>query len=92
MNSLSIIHRHKDGMKSANDPAEMLLFHGTESEYVDAICRENIDWRLCGRNGTRFGRGEFLLTHTACIDLGSAEPHLHVQSKNGTHTDTQTKL
>ncbi|XP_062374349.1 protein mono-ADP-ribosyltransferase PARP12-like isoform X2 [Sardina pilchardus] len=38
---------------------EKFLFHGTKSEYVDAICRENIDWRVCGENGTFYGRGSY---------------------------------
>lgn len=47
--------------KAGRDVAERFLFHGTKAEYVDAICRENIDWRLCGENGTNFGRGEFMI-------------------------------
>ncbi|XP_029598324.1 protein mono-ADP-ribosyltransferase PARP12 [Salmo trutta] len=36
---------------------EKQLFHGTDSKHVDSICRNNFDWRLCGTNGTSFGKG-----------------------------------
>ncbi|XP_041935243.1 protein mono-ADP-ribosyltransferase PARP12-like [Alosa sapidissima] len=51
----------KDDMetKAGRDVLERFLFHGTKSEYVDAICRENIDWRVCGENGTSYGRGSY---------------------------------
>lgn len=37
--------------------AEKLLFHGTSKQYVDAICQQNFDWRVCGLNGTVYGKG-----------------------------------
>lgn len=37
---------------------ELLLFHGTDSKYLDSICKDNFDWRLCGKNGTIYGEGE----------------------------------
>ncbi|XP_062374146.1 protein mono-ADP-ribosyltransferase PARP12-like [Sardina pilchardus] len=51
----------KDDMKikSGRDVAERLLFHGTKARYVDAICNENIDWRINGENGTRYGKGSY---------------------------------
>ncbi|XP_062374723.1 protein mono-ADP-ribosyltransferase PARP12-like [Sardina pilchardus] len=51
----------KDDMeiKAGRDVPEIFLFHGTKSEYVDAIGRENIDWRVCGENETRYGRGSY---------------------------------
>ncbi|XP_034019423.1 protein mono-ADP-ribosyltransferase PARP12 isoform X2 [Thalassophryne amazonica] len=38
---------------------EKKLFHGTNFKYVDAICHNNFDWRICGLNGTAFGRGSY---------------------------------
>lgn len=39
---------------------ERQLFHGTRSEYVDAICRQNFDFRLSGQtSGTRYGKGSY---------------------------------
>lgn len=26
--------------------------------HVDNICRENVDWRVCGTHGTSYGEGE----------------------------------
>ncbi|XP_063073843.1 protein mono-ADP-ribosyltransferase PARP12-like [Engraulis encrasicolus] len=51
----------KDNMKTkaGKDVDERLLFHGTNCQYVDAICRDNIDWRMCGKNGTRYGKGSY---------------------------------
>ncbi|NXW56495.1 PAR12 polymerase, partial [Eurystomus gularis] len=43
-----------NGGKAAD---ERLLFHGTSNKYVDAICQQNFDWRICGLNGTVYGRG-----------------------------------
>ncbi|XP_019646028.1 PREDICTED: poly [ADP-ribose] polymerase 12-like [Branchiostoma belcheri] len=38
---------------------ERTLFHGTEPDIVDGICRQNFDWRLCGKNATAFGQGSY---------------------------------
>ncbi|XP_029598094.1 mucin-2 isoform X2 [Salmo trutta] len=38
---------------------ELHLFHGTDPKHVDAICRDNFDWRLCGTNGTVYGEGSY---------------------------------
>ncbi len=36
---------------------EKRLFHGTRAAVVDAICRANFDWRVCGTHGTMYGQG-----------------------------------
>ncbi|XP_042560820.1 protein mono-ADP-ribosyltransferase PARP12-like [Clupea harengus] len=36
---------------------ERLLFHGTDSKFIDAICYQNFDWRKSGANGTVYGEG-----------------------------------
>ncbi|XP_037552134.1 protein mono-ADP-ribosyltransferase PARP12-like [Nematolebias whitei] len=38
---------------------EKQLFHGTDSNHVDAICHNNFDWRICGTHGTSFGKGSY---------------------------------
>uniref|UniRef100_A0A1A8L517 Poly [ADP-ribose] polymerase n=1 Tax=Nothobranchius pienaari TaxID=704102 RepID=A0A1A8L517_9TELE len=38
---------------------EKQLFHGTDSQHVDAICNDNFDWRICGTHGTAFGKGSY---------------------------------
>ncbi|KAI4891779.1 hypothetical protein NFI96_017337 [Prochilodus magdalenae] len=45
--------------KTSNKENEKLLFHGTESKYVDAICQQNFDWRICGVHGTAYGKGSY---------------------------------
>lgn len=38
---------------------ERFLFHGTSKKYIDAICQQNFDWRICGIHGTVYGKGCF---------------------------------
>ncbi len=41
-------------------PLELLLFHGTRAEYIDAICQQGFDWRLSGTStGTLYGKGSY---------------------------------
>ncbi|XP_012995600.3 mucin-17-like isoform X2 [Esox lucius] len=52
----------RDRMKKNNGDKyskELTLFHGTDPKHVDAICRDNFDWRLCGTNGTVYGQGSY---------------------------------
>ncbi|NXY72582.1 PAR12 polymerase, partial [Glareola pratincola] len=50
----------KDLMKRENGGKEVnekLLFHGTEISFMESICIHNFDWRICGSNGTNYGKG-----------------------------------
>uniref|UniRef100_A0ABM5GH75 Protein mono-ADP-ribosyltransferase PARP12-like isoform X1 n=1 Tax=Pogona vitticeps TaxID=103695 RepID=A0ABM5GH75_9SAUR len=47
--------KKKRGGRSAD---EKLLFHGTTSN-LETICNDNFDWRICGTNGTVFGKGSY---------------------------------
>ncbi|XP_053912134.1 protein mono-ADP-ribosyltransferase PARP12 [Cuculus canorus] len=38
---------------------ERFLFHGTSGRYIDAICHQNFDWRICGLHGTVYGKGSY---------------------------------
>ncbi|XP_062425786.1 protein mono-ADP-ribosyltransferase PARP12-like isoform X2 [Rhea pennata] len=38
---------------------ERLLFHGTSSSHLSAICEQNFDWRVCGAHGTLYGKGSY---------------------------------
>uniref|UniRef100_A0A1W7RBE8 Zinc finger CCCH-type antiviral protein 1 n=1 Tax=Agkistrodon contortrix contortrix TaxID=8713 RepID=A0A1W7RBE8_AGKCO len=38
---------------------ERLLFHGTSPSKLKAICMDNFDWRICGTNGTAYGKGSY---------------------------------
>uniref|UniRef100_W5LGJ7 Si:ch73-252i11.1 n=1 Tax=Astyanax mexicanus TaxID=7994 RepID=W5LGJ7_ASTMX len=52
----------KDYMKKNNagrNVEERKLFHGTDSKYIDAICLNNFDWRICGTHGTAYGKGSY---------------------------------
>ncbi|XP_072529964.1 protein mono-ADP-ribosyltransferase PARP12-like isoform X2 [Salminus brasiliensis] len=45
--------------KTAGKENTKLLFHGTKSKHVDAICQQNFDWRICGVHGTAYGKGSY---------------------------------
>ena len=45
-----------DNKYSAN---EKLLYHGTSFDVADAICHQNFDSRLCGKNATLYGKGAY---------------------------------
>lgn len=40
---------------------EQQLFHGTKVEAIEAICRDGLDWRMCGENGVAFGQGKAII-------------------------------
>lgn len=46
--------KKKRGIPQIN---EQMLFHGTSSEFVEAICIHNFDWRINGIHGALFGKG-----------------------------------
>ncbi|XP_075757016.1 protein mono-ADP-ribosyltransferase PARP12-like isoform X2 [Pelodiscus sinensis] len=55
----------KEQMKKKNggkDVDERLLFHGTNSSHLEAICNHNFDWRICGVHGTKYGKGSYFAT------------------------------
>ncbi|KAM6436646.1 protein mono-ADP-ribosyltransferase PARP12-like [Liasis olivaceus] len=45
--------------KGGQNIDERLLFHGTSTSSMKAICTDNFDWRICGTNGTVFGKGSY---------------------------------
>ncbi|NXD42245.1 PAR12 polymerase, partial [Copsychus sechellarum] len=50
----------KEKMKRENggkEVQEKLLFHGTDLTSMKTICTQNFDWRICGSNGTNYGKG-----------------------------------
>lgn len=58
---LSHDSRQKGQMQKRNGGKvvdERQLFHGTSANFVDAICQQNFDWRVCGLHGTSYGKGK----------------------------------
>ena len=50
----------KKKLKASNhDRIEKLLFHGTTRDVIDAICKQNFDHRMRGKNGTMYGEGSY---------------------------------
>ena len=46
-------------------PCEKCLFHGTSPDAVEAICKQNFDWRVCGKNGTKYGKGSYFAANAS---------------------------
>ena len=44
---------------------EKKLFHGTSPDYVEAICKQNFDWRLHGKNATKYGEGSYFAVNAS---------------------------
>ncbi|NXP51535.1 PAR12 polymerase, partial [Heliornis fulica] len=60
--------KRENGGKEVN---ERLLFHGTKTSSTESICIHNFDWRICGNNGTNYGKGSYFArdasySHTYC--------------------------
>ncbi|XP_074907899.1 protein mono-ADP-ribosyltransferase PARP12-like isoform X1 [Buteo buteo] len=47
---------------------ERFLFHGTSKKYIDAICQQNFDWRICGIHGTVYGKGSYFARDASYSD------------------------
>ncbi|XP_057276588.1 protein mono-ADP-ribosyltransferase PARP12-like [Pezoporus wallicus] len=47
---------------------ERSLFHGTSRKYIDAICQQNFDWRICGLHGTVYGKGSYFARDASYSD------------------------
>ena len=44
---------------------EKRLFHGTCPDAVEAICKQNFDWRLHGKNATMYGEGSYFAVNAS---------------------------
>ena len=47
---------HESPQDTAN---EMRLFHGTKTDLVDTICKQNFDWRVPIKHGKKYGHGSY---------------------------------
>ena len=52
---------------------ERQLFHGTNPEIVEAICKQNFDWRLHGKNATFYGEGSYFALNSSYSDSYAKE-------------------
>ena len=52
---------------------EKKLFHGTSPETVEAICKQNFDWRLHGKNATMYGEGSYFALNASYSDAYAKE-------------------
>ncbi|XP_031445624.1 protein mono-ADP-ribosyltransferase PARP12-like [Phasianus colchicus] len=60
----------KEQMQKSNGGKtdERFLFHGTSKKHIDAICHQNFDWRICGLNGTVYGKGSYFARDASYSD------------------------
>ena len=72
--------RKKDNMSVAKTGStkrahvnEMRLFHGTDPHIVEAICKQNFDWRLHGKNATKYGQGSYFALNSSYSDSYAKE-------------------
>ncbi len=54
-------------------PNEKRLFHGTSPDTVEAICKQNFDWRLHGKNATVYGEGSYFALNSSYSDAYAKE-------------------
>ncbi|NXI42654.1 PAR12 polymerase, partial [Galbula dea] len=72
----------KEQMRKENggkEVCEKLLFHGPKKSFVDFICLYNFDWRICGSNGTNYGKGSYFARD-------ASYSHAYCQSEVKTNT------
>ncbi|OCT90698.1 protein mono-ADP-ribosyltransferase TIPARP isoform X2 [Xenopus laevis] len=50
-------HMRQNAEENEKRLLERHLFHGTDQGSVEAICRQNFDPRMCGKNGILYGQG-----------------------------------
>ncbi|XP_053834786.1 protein mono-ADP-ribosyltransferase PARP12-like isoform X2 [Vidua macroura] len=68
----------KEKMKRENggkEVQEKRLFHGTDVNSMETICSLNFDWRICGSNGTNYGKGSYF-ARDACYSHAYCQPTL----------------
>ncbi|XP_020664917.1 protein mono-ADP-ribosyltransferase PARP11 isoform X2 [Pogona vitticeps] len=75
---------------------EHMLFHGTSSEFVEAICIHNFDWRINGMHAAVYGKGTYFsrdasyssrfckddLKHGNTFQIHAVDLQLHVLRKH----------
>ena len=44
------------------DANEKYLYHGTSPETIEYICAQNFDFRMSGKNATKYGKGSYFAT------------------------------
>ena len=54
--------------KNGASSNEKWLFHGSISTVINDICAQNLDWRLCGCNGTSYGKGTYFARDASYSD------------------------
>lgn len=57
-----VLFSKKKKMEKEYSANEKLLYHGTSYDAVDAICFQNFDFRVCGKNATSYGKGTYFST------------------------------
>ncbi|XP_003221433.1 protein mono-ADP-ribosyltransferase PARP11 isoform X2 [Anolis carolinensis] len=75
---------------------ENMLFHGTSTEFVEAICVHNFDWRINGMHAAVYGKGTYFardalyssrfckddLKHGSTLQIHGVDLQLHILTKH----------
>ncbi|XP_036256427.1 zinc finger CCCH-type antiviral protein 1-like [Molothrus ater] len=72
----------KEKMKRENggkEVQEKRLFHGADVTFMETICSQNFDWRICGSNGTKYGKGSYF-ARDACYSHNYCQTTLQEHS------------
>lgn len=73
--TFSIFRKHEQMKKkqkaSDSNKIEKQLFHGTSSDVVGAICKQNFDHRVHGKNGTAYGEGSYFAVKASYSNIYS---------------------
>ena len=69
--------------RAGRAPEERRLFHGTTPDTIDAICQQGFDWRMCGRHGTKYGKGSYFArdanySHCFTASQDTPSPYKHM--------------
>ena len=65
----------KNGCAKQTFVNERQLFHGTNPEIVEAICKQNFDWRLHGKNATKYGQGSYFAVNSSYSNAYAKKDH-----------------
>ena len=56
-------------MAERDSASERLLYHGTSHDVADAICFQNFDFRLSGKNALIYGKGAYFSASAVTVTI-----------------------
>ena len=86
---------NKKNLKQKNQENQALeynLFHGTNKESIDLICKLGFNRSLCGKNGTVYGQGCYFARDASYSHLYSLKDENLVTTKKSGHNLRQLQM